>query len=255
MNYGLIAAFSGIKKSKTNIQIANKPCNVAKYRRMSKRRLKRTIAPCSSDIYESLHFQNDGYVKIRELISHVVIENNSISTAIADEARMRQLAEPTVKEPVHRFRKWKNRTSCVSKDLTMKGLRTRKRDMVYRWFERHLPKEKIEVLSHEKQWSSIDLHFLPSNVIVGCSRELSKPVSPQNLGGPNFGPKEEFNERFFNIASCPVKREFHELVFELNDENQNYYSSLRESRKNVLKGPKNVPASQFIVGKEHRTNF
>ncbi|CAI4062020.1 hypothetical protein SUVZ_06G0420 [Saccharomyces uvarum] len=222
---------------------------------MSKCRLKRTIAPCSSDIYDSLQFQNNGYVKIRELISHVVIENNFISNAIADNARMQQLAEPTVKEPVYRFRKWKNKTRCVSKDPTMKSLRTRKRDMVYSWFERHLPKDKIEVLSHEKQLSSIDLHFLPSNVIVGCSRELSKPVSPQNLGGPNFGPKEEFNERFFNIASCPVKREVHELVFELNDENQNYYSSLRDSRKTVLKGPKNVHASQFIVGKEHRTNF
>ncbi|CAI1969663.1 hypothetical protein SEUBUCD646_0F00480 [Saccharomyces eubayanus] len=222
---------------------------------MSKRRLKRTIAPCSSDIYDSLQFQNNGYVKIKELISHVVIENSFMSNAIADEAGIRRAAEPTVKEQVHKFRKWKNKTRCVSKDPTMKDFRARKRDMVYRWFERHLPKEKVEVLSHEKQLSSIDLHFLPSNVIVGCSRELSKPGSPQVLGSPNFGPKEEFNERFFNIASCPVKREFRELVFELNDENQNYYTSLRASRKPVIQGQKNAHASQFIVGKEHRTNF
>ncbi|CAI6487282.1 YFL012W-like protein [Saccharomyces cerevisiae x Saccharomyces kudriavzevii VIN7] len=222
---------------------------------MSKRRPKRSIAPSSPDFYESLQFQNDGYIKVRELVSHVVIEKNIVLNTTMNKTMVQHTPEPMANGAAYKLTRWKKRINCISKDLANNEVKTRKRDRVLEWLRRNLLKEDIEILSHKKKSSSIDSHFWPSQVVVGCSRELSKPASPQILKDAEFSAKENVVERRFNISSCPVKRNFNTLVFEVDGDGGTYYSSLRDSYKNTIKRPINPSSSQFFVGKQHRTNF
>ncbi|CAI4431773.1 CPG_1a_G0017040.mRNA.1.CDS.1 [Saccharomyces cerevisiae] len=148
---------------------------------MSKIRPKRTIAHSSLDFCESSQFQNGGYIKVMELISHVVIERNYLPTATTDETRKQQNLELMVSESVCTSKKCRKNTNYISKDLTKKKPRLAKRDKIREWFKKHLLNEEIEILSHKKQLSSIDEDQFPSNILVGCSRELSKPESFQNF--------------------------------------------------------------------------
>ncbi|CAI4495090.1 CBM_collapsed_G0020470.mRNA.1.CDS.1 [Saccharomyces cerevisiae] len=132
---------------------------------MPKSRPKRTIASSSSVFYGSSPFQNDGYIKVMELVSHIVIEINHSPTATTDETRKQNKSGAESERTNHT----KNKTKLSSTDRIRK------------WFRRHLLKEEIEILSHGKQLSSIDEDYCPSNVLVGCSRDLNKLRSFQNF--------------------------------------------------------------------------
>lgn len=148
---------------------------------MSKSRPKRTIASSSSVFYGSSPFQNDGYIKVMELVSHIVIEINHSPTATTDETRKQNKLELKVKEPVCNLKKWENNTNFILEDHTKNKTKLSNTDRIRKWFRRHILKEEIEILSHGKQLSSIDEDYCPSNVLVGCSRDLNKLRSFQNF--------------------------------------------------------------------------
>lgn len=60
-------------------------------------------------------FQNDGYIKVMELVSHIVIEINHSPTATTDETRKQNNPELKVKEPVCNLKKWENNTTLYWK--------------------------------------------------------------------------------------------------------------------------------------------
>ena len=140
---------------------------------MSKIRPKRSIAPPPSDFYESSRFHSDGYIKVLEILSHVVIERNHTSKEIKIKKIKQQKLKPVVNESVYKLKNKKSKTNFISKDDPSKGSMIRKRDKLCEWFKRFLPKEGIEIVSHEKRQGSNNENFLPSNVLVGCSRAVS----------------------------------------------------------------------------------